>query len=424
MTAITPDEVDTIITHGGCKDGFLCYVILRKFQEENGIDRDLTCIKAYPGYNPPKLFGRNILITDVSYSYEDTLKLMNNNNVLVLDHHITAEKELEKLDDDSKVFDMNECGASLTWNFCYPDVEYPLFVKYIRDNDLWKNEMTYHMEFGSWIGTVEHEYETYLQLLNYEDVLLENIMTKGPIMYESDLSYVMNVIPKADIVFQSVGDKFLFIAYINPTHLISLLGDQLIINYPYIDFSAPFIVVGTGDRTATKFCMRSTDYNYPCSDVATYLGGGGHRNASSVTVNSSRLTGSIYDSKRLYKTLENIQWINLQIGESTYQIALLEAPYRKYELSKYLLQTKYECPMYNTKIQSACDIIRKRDNTTDVFDFGASIVYSFNYRTNTTSASISFDKSLTNDDIKLIKQHLGITGNKNTFDQKGILTLS
>ncbi len=419
-----PTEVDTIITHGpNCFDGFLCYVITRKFFEENRTkDEELLCFKTYPGSKLPELSGRNVIITDISFPSNDIVEFAKHNKVFVMDHHETEIQDLENLDESMKHIDIKECGASLTWRYFYPEKEEPMFLKYIKAYDLWHEEIDKFQEFVAWIPTVDKTYESYIRYLDDDDMFIEEFAREGPIMLKKDMMEISDKLPRVNIIFQSVENKFLFIAYINSTNLVSLLGDRIMKEYPLIDFACVYIICESNPRPFTKFCLRSSNVNYPCSEIAKVLGGGGHRNASSCSSqNGYRLKGKTYDTNSLYKLLYSVEIKIITVNDKSYHIALLEAPYKKYELSKYLLQKKYEDNDFGP-VQSACDIIRKRDRIDNFFKVDLAIVYSYDLYKMNTSYVINFDVNDFGEEIQ-IRDKLGIEPHVVSFDSPGMHTL-
>ncbi|MCD8487940.1 MAG: hypothetical protein LRZ84_14690 [Desertifilum sp.] len=72
----------------------------------------------------------------------------------IIDHHISAQEQLDQFRIDnfeefinqgimgmlppiSAVFDMKECGATLTWKVLHPAQPMPYFLEFVKDRDLW-----------------------------------------------------------------------------------------------------------------------------------------------------------------------------------------------------------------------------------------------------------------------------------------------
>lgn len=64
--------------------------------------------------------------------------------IQIIDHHMSAcnqfkdsMKEEMNLSNLNLIFDNSKSGCMLTWEYCYPNLKYPLPVKYIGERDIW-----------------------------------------------------------------------------------------------------------------------------------------------------------------------------------------------------------------------------------------------------------------------------------------------
>ena len=122
-----------VLYHAGCYDGFgAAYAAWKKFGNE------ADYIAVAHGAPPPEIpEGAEVYIVDFSYRRDVLLKLKEKTSkLLVLDHHVTAQKDLEGL--DFAVFDMDRSGAGITWDYFHPEKERPLLINHIEDRDLWR----------------------------------------------------------------------------------------------------------------------------------------------------------------------------------------------------------------------------------------------------------------------------------------------
>lgn len=123
--------------HKNCMDGFAsAWVVWKKYQN------DCNFIPVNYGEEPPLMNPvGNVIIVDFSYKREILQILKNrlatsNKNLLVIDHHATAEKEIGDL--SYCLFDNNHSGCVLTWKTLFPEDNVPRLLEYIEDRDLWK----------------------------------------------------------------------------------------------------------------------------------------------------------------------------------------------------------------------------------------------------------------------------------------------
>lgn len=140
-----------VIFHKGCFDGFTSFIISTK---TNTITSDAIIHPDVPSakFPPQNIKNKNILIMDVAYKYEVLKSICDEaKSVTFIDHHITIRDDVKKMSESmiekkiNIIYDEMECGASLTWKFFYPHRKMPLFVKYIKDNDIgiWKLKYTH-----------------------------------------------------------------------------------------------------------------------------------------------------------------------------------------------------------------------------------------------------------------------------------------
>ncbi len=140
-------------------------------------------------------------------------------------------------------------------------------------------------------------------------------------------------------------DKFnkkeidMIIAHINSNVLKSDIGNYIFNVYPYIDGTAVYSI--SDSSNATMFSLRSTKYHMDMGEMSkSYLGGGGHRNASGASINAitNCVSSHVYDNK-IYDVLRNGLYYSTldQVGE----IAYLNVTSNSWEIGKYLLQIKF-----------------------------------------------------------------------------------
>jgi len=114
-----------IIYHKNCNDGFGSALVAWLKFKDNAI--------YYPAHHytaPPSVKNMNVYICDFSYKkdiLEDMIK--SSNSLIVIDHHKTAESELEKIDSKYKIFDMNHSGAVLTWKYFFPEKKNTITIR-------------------------------------------------------------------------------------------------------------------------------------------------------------------------------------------------------------------------------------------------------------------------------------------------------
>jgi hypothetical protein len=105
---LKPDEIDTVLYHGDCVDGyasaFACWLYNKK---KGNKKKKITYIACQYQKQPPMLNDRNVLMCDFSFKYNVLTKMLKSvNKMIILDHHQSAEKDLQQVPKENKVFDM------------------------------------------------------------------------------------------------------------------------------------------------------------------------------------------------------------------------------------------------------------------------------------------------------------------------------
>src|SRR5947207_1434720 len=104
---LKPDEIEMVIYHGECSDGYTSAYCAFDYFSKKGEEKN---IKYYGAsfYSPPPLkeaTGKCVLMCDFSYKKNDLMKLVAvTKKFLILDHHKSAEEDLKDLPDNLKVF--------------------------------------------------------------------------------------------------------------------------------------------------------------------------------------------------------------------------------------------------------------------------------------------------------------------------------
>jgi oligoribonuclease NrnB/cAMP/cGMP phosphodiesterase (DHH superfamily) len=399
---LLPDNVDFVIYHNPCPDGMGSAFCAWKYLSTKYPNRDVTYYPASHGRLPPDVTGKNVLICDFSYKKDVLVDMIKKaNSLLILDHHKSAEKKLENIEDVYKVFDMNHSGAVLTWMYFYPEKKIPLMIKYIEDRDIWTKKLPNTDAFASWFHTLPLEFEVYDQYL--DDAYFEKMIeTKGLSYYELNEHNIENsmtyVVPK----FTKIGNKYYFVAYVNSTVLKSDIGNRVFKYFPYVDFSVIYSINDSSD--STSFSLRSTNDRADVSVIASSLGGGGHRNASGAGVNfvTNVLSGQVYGKSELYNNLERIYTDTLIIPNIEYNVVYMNSNVHKHRLGKYLLQdNKVEFILSKCKDKEHNDVKDKYD---------VAVIWNYDGMTNNTYFTIIFDNNLDEDKKGKFVEHFNVDG--------------
>jgi len=265
-----------IISHGGCPDGFTSAWLLNRHYE----GQDVVHHFAYDRLNSPKEIepGDRVLIADWSYPRQVLLDLSETTYVTLLDHHKTAEADLEGLDCPGLdiIFDMNKSGAMLVWDWIGQPDGAEALVYYVQDYDLWTKEKPDTEEINAIVQSTPMKFEDWDNLaydlaFNRKDVVREGTAVRR---------YQRKIIDaaKKDARRMNIGGYSVWVTQA-PYALGSMIAGELAEEYPDDAFAAYYIAL-PGEF---QFGLRSRNDDGPgfdVSEVAQIFGGGGHHNAS------------------------------------------------------------------------------------------------------------------------------------------------
>lgn len=211
-----------------------------------------------------------LLIVDFSYSLEIMKELRSKvGTILVIDHHKTAQKELQ--DFLPSIFNMDKSGCVLTWEYFFgttPPV--PDILSYVQDRDLWKFELYNSEAINAYIYTLPFDFEVW----NKFDTSVA--MESG----KAILSYRDSIIDRTVNNATLIGVYGLKVPIVNASCLQSEIGNKMCEVY-----KAPFSIsyvdrIREGIRT---YSLRSSG-EYDVSVLAKQFGGGGHKGAAGFSV--------------------------------------------------------------------------------------------------------------------------------------------
>lgn len=215
-----------------------------------------------------------IIIVDFSFRQDEMIWLSGAREILVLDHHKTAQKECEGL--KFCKFDLNESGASLAWKYFFPKQKIPILIEYIKDRDLWLWKMPDSKYINDYIQCHDLTIESMQRLADSLEIEVSSAALAGN---------AINMYKKASVK-RACETAWLediagfFVPCVNATGLISEIGNQLCLIHPDKPFAASFFVKDDGSRV---YSLRSIG-DFDVSEVAKRFGGGGHKNAAGFIV--------------------------------------------------------------------------------------------------------------------------------------------
>ncbi len=291
------DAQNVLITHENCWDGAACSVVYKKFFPGGHVIE--TNYKKIPiNIYLERLACKDVIVADFSMSREDLLKLKEvTKSLVVLDHHITAMKDLEGL--DFAIFDMKKCGSRMLYDYLMslyhekihnkPSPEaadkIPFWLEMVEAGDLYK---TYVSFFDAYRGVRilhhedRHDYLDSLYTLSDQQVV-ERLFTEGMPAFEAYSNNLKDQLnPKSIFSFKCTlhGKEICIPAIIAPPVFSSDGGHHLA---NLTTFKVGLVVQLDLKEKMARLSFRSVGHGN-ASLVAMSLGGGGHTHAAGASI--------------------------------------------------------------------------------------------------------------------------------------------
>lgn len=261
----SPSAAPLVIYHGNCDDGFgAAYAAWKRFGDHATF---------FPGKfeeSPPEATGRQVFLVDFSYSAPVTRELAAQaREVIILDHHQTARKNLQPLLDQGIIggeFDMTRSGATLAWDYFHPDIPRPPLIDYIQDRDIWQLALPHTHAVSMALRSYPQEFGIWEELMHDVDRLIRE---GEPILryFQRELEIFKNLARRAVIGGVDVP-------FVNaPRAFASDLGGALA-------EGEPFACVYSDGPKGRGFSLRSREGGLNVAEIAEQYGGGGHPRAA------------------------------------------------------------------------------------------------------------------------------------------------
>ena len=308
---LSPEEVNCVVYHHRCGDGFGGAYAFWKFVKESGVEDPTQIIDFVPYshlYNEsfvrrtiiPKIKNKNVVYVDVcppKELFNDMLILPN--KAIVLDHHESAVKTTEDFPKDLVYehcfIDQTHSGATLAHQFCFPDTEPPLFIRCIEDRDLWawKLEDISRPFTEAFYGRVPFEFEAYEKYEDEENVKL--LVKEGKILTMHRDIKLLDTTRKALETKININNIEYAVYVINTTDHISEIGNLLSrMRCERLDQDCDFAMMWYYDhlRDKIKVSLRSDNTRenpMNVREIASHFGGGGHPSAAGFSLNQPHM---------------------------------------------------------------------------------------------------------------------------------------
>lgn len=277
MQTPTIQTPDICVYHGHCPDGFTAaWAVWKRFGDS------VEYRHGSYGSAPPTVDGKHILLVDFSYK-RDVLKELASKaaSITVLDHHETAQADLQPLLDSGVVgglFDMNRSGAGIAWDVLHPGERRPALIDYIEDRDLWTWKLPLSRPVLAYVDTFDFSFAKWDDLAGVLDYglpeQLDEIINTGNALLRRHFKNCESLIA---VTMQRATVGGIDVPCCNVPHIYCSEVGNILANRDDAPFSATFFINKDNHRV---YSLRSLAEKQSVSAIALKYGGGGHRNAA------------------------------------------------------------------------------------------------------------------------------------------------
>lgn len=285
-----------VIYHGNCADGFAaawCFHHLRPgvFDFHPGMH----------GEEPPSVLGRDVYFVDFSYKRPVVENMLKGAlSVTLIDHHISAIKDLEGLPGLKRFADIERSGAMLAWDYLMgttngiPNGRYdtiglrtvPKLLEHIQDRDLWRFALPMTREVQSNLFSYPYTFELYDKLMALKGLELAEFASDGAAIDRKQAKDLAELLPQLTRIME-IGGYMAPVA--NLPYTMASEAGNIMSREAHETGSAPFAATYFDTATHRKFSLRSQKGVFDVSRIAVQYGGGGHAEAAGFMVERSHV---------------------------------------------------------------------------------------------------------------------------------------
>jgi len=292
----TPPKKDFhtfVFYHGGCLDGFGAATVAHKALGDQNVtyipctysEEEVDPLKRAFALAKEEVFPNRVSAVMVDFTYPRDVLLSIKNRVkefTVLDHHRSAEKDLEGL--DFCIFDMKKSGAMLAWEYWFPHETPPKLIEYIQDRDLWLFNLPGSEEISAALRSQIMTFEVWDALIDDGLEAIEDLKRDGSIILTHQNQMVDIMCEK--ITWMTIGGQHM-IPVVNASVYFSEVGNRLCKMFPDAAFTGFFY----DTLEIRQFGLRSSEKGMDVSEIAKMYGGGGHVHAAGFIIPTKKMIG-------------------------------------------------------------------------------------------------------------------------------------
>ena len=229
---VDPADVDVVIYHGACYDGLgAAWAAWRLLGDEGIVYKPMQ-----HQHRPPPVSGKTVALLDISLPTRVMQHIeLHSKGMVVLDHHISAVDDIKVIPEKNKVFDMEQSGATLAWQFFHPDKPIPDILRYVEDRDLWNFSLPHSEEFNTALMTNPLSMKVYETIHRAGDEGVKTMIQSGASMLKFAHRSFRSIVNKA--VYRTWKNGGYKVALVNSPAYKSEVGNILAECEADVDFA-------------------------------------------------------------------------------------------------------------------------------------------------------------------------------------------
>lgn len=291
----------TVLYHSNCYDGMASAWVIHKYlQSIDALDHSLFLALNY-GDSVPEVTNSHVIMVDFSYKRPEMEAIIKDcRSIIILDHHKTAQYELEGLREDFPdkvekiIFDMKRSGAGIAWDYYFDPTLRPDLVNYVEDRDLWRYNLPESREMNAFIQSFDINLDVWLNEFGVGNLTATDFLA-GKALLRQQSKLVKEIAKHAIVAALPLPLNPGFIINSNIPNagpigistytsvLMSEVCEQMLADHP--EMSLAFYMFFRPSDKKTVFGLRSRDgSDVDVSYIAKLYNGGGHKHAAGFTL--------------------------------------------------------------------------------------------------------------------------------------------
>lgn len=270
-----PAGIDTVIYHGGCKDGMAAATAAYR-RLGNKVD---YIPYFFANGRIRNLKHKRIAALDCAFDEPLTKKLIQNNHAfVVIDHHDSKANVdvMAALPAGNKLFEPRQSGCTLAWNFFHPLTEIPPLFRLIEDQDVWRHAFAHSKFLNHALELEPLKLQHYNQLIDRGEAGVRALVEKGKVVHQVVEKQQKSCLTRTTMRrLQKFPD--VKVAVVNAGFYKSQVGDYVLNNFNCKEMGRPDCVLIWDNRPNGVLCsLRSTNHTH-AQQMAALLAGNNAR---------------------------------------------------------------------------------------------------------------------------------------------------